>query len=180
MQMELISNSHVPDGLLAAMTLLSEKPHQGVPSWESALHPGIDERNCTAVLGLRFGWSGIVSGTVVAPNNGINMENGTYTLHVNVSTTALPAAVPFCTTYPTVCAGATTALEDLLAPFAVLSPLIMLQGDNSPTAAKCEQIKQAAIQSCSAQFIGRNDPEAPVKTRACVRKILNNAGCFNY
>jgi hypothetical protein len=69
MQMELISNTHIPDGLLAAMTLLSEKPRQGVPSRKSALHPGIDERNCTAVLGLRFGWSGIVSGTVVAPNN---------------------------------------------------------------------------------------------------------------
>jgi len=69
MQMELISNTSIPEGLLASMTLLSEKPHQGVPSWESALHPGIDERNCTAVLGLRFGWSGIVSGTVVAPSN---------------------------------------------------------------------------------------------------------------
>jgi hypothetical protein len=69
MQMELISNTHIPDGLLAAMTLLSEKPRQGVPSRKSALHPGIDERNCTAVLGLRFGWSGIVSGTVVAPKN---------------------------------------------------------------------------------------------------------------
>jgi hypothetical protein len=67
--MELSPNSHVPDGLLAAMTLLSEKPRQGVPSRESALHLGIDERNCTAVLGLRFGWSEIVSGTVVAPNN---------------------------------------------------------------------------------------------------------------
>ncbi|HEY6846761.1 MAG TPA: hypothetical protein VI320_11150 [Terracidiphilus sp.] len=67
--MELSLNSRVPDGLLAAMTLLSEKPHQGLPSWESALHPGIDEHNCTAVLGLPFGWSGIVSGTVVATIN---------------------------------------------------------------------------------------------------------------
>jgi hypothetical protein len=67
--MELSSNSRVPDGLLAAMTLLSEKPHQGVPSWESAPHPGIDERNCTALLGLRFRSSEIVSGTVVAPSN---------------------------------------------------------------------------------------------------------------
>jgi hypothetical protein len=52
------------------MTLLSEKPHQGLPSWESALHPGIDERNCTALLGLQFRSSEIMSGTVVAPNNG--------------------------------------------------------------------------------------------------------------
>jgi RHS repeat-associated protein len=35
------------------MTLLSEKPHQGVPSWNLALHQGIDERNSTAALGLR-------------------------------------------------------------------------------------------------------------------------------
>jgi hypothetical protein len=70
MQMELSPNSRVPDGLLAAMTLLSEKPHQGLPSWESALHQGIDERNCTALLGLQFRSSEIVSGTVVAPNNG--------------------------------------------------------------------------------------------------------------
>jgi hypothetical protein len=70
MQMELISNTHIPDGLLASMTLLSEKPRQGVPSRESALHPGIDERNCTALLGLQFRWSGIVSGTVEAPNKG--------------------------------------------------------------------------------------------------------------
>jgi len=70
MQMELHSNAHIPDGLLASMTLLSEKPRLGVPSRESALHPGIDERNSTAVLGLRFGWSGIVSGTVVAPSKG--------------------------------------------------------------------------------------------------------------
>jgi hypothetical protein len=69
--MELSLNSRVPDGLLAAMTLLSEKPHQGLPSWESALHPGIDEHNCTAVLGLPFGWSGIVSGTVVALKNAL-------------------------------------------------------------------------------------------------------------
>ncbi len=67
--MELSPNSRVPDGLLAAMTLLSEKPRLGVPSWESALHQGIDERNCTALLGLRFRSSEIVSGTVVAQSN---------------------------------------------------------------------------------------------------------------
>jgi len=69
MQMELHSNAHIPDGLLASMTLLSEKPRLGVPSWESALHQGIDERNSTALLGLRFRCSEIVSGTVDAPNN---------------------------------------------------------------------------------------------------------------
>jgi RHS repeat-associated protein len=47
------STSQIPDGLLAAMTLLSEKPHQGVPSRNLAPHQGIDERNSTAALGLR-------------------------------------------------------------------------------------------------------------------------------
>ena len=51
--MQLSSNSHIPDGLLAANVLLSEKPHQGVPSWNLALHQGIDERNSTAAIGLR-------------------------------------------------------------------------------------------------------------------------------
>ncbi len=67
--MELLSNASIPDGLPASMTLLSEKPRLGVRGRESALHPGIDERNCTALLGLRFRCSEIVSGTVVAPNN---------------------------------------------------------------------------------------------------------------
>ena len=35
------------------MTLLNEKPHQGVPSWKSALHQGIDERNSKATIGIR-------------------------------------------------------------------------------------------------------------------------------
>lgn len=67
--MKLISNARVPDGLLATMTLLSEKPRHGVTSWESAPHPGIDERNCTAAIGLHFRCSDIVSGTVDAPKN---------------------------------------------------------------------------------------------------------------
>lgn len=64
--MELLFNAPIPDGLLASMTLLSEKPRLGVPSRKSAPHQRIDERNCTAVLGLRFPCSEIVSGTVVA------------------------------------------------------------------------------------------------------------------
>jgi hypothetical protein len=67
--MELLSNVPIPDGLLASMRLLSEKPRLGVRGRETALHPGIDERNCTAVFGLRFRCSEIMSGTVVAPNN---------------------------------------------------------------------------------------------------------------
>jgi hypothetical protein len=73
MQMELLFNAPIPDGLLASMTLLSEKPRLGVPSRKSAPHQRIDERNCTAVLGLRFPCSEIVSGTVVAPNNTIQI-----------------------------------------------------------------------------------------------------------
>jgi RHS repeat-associated protein len=53
--MQLGSDVQIPDGLLAANALLREKPHQGVPSWKSALHQGIDERNSTAAIGLRAG-----------------------------------------------------------------------------------------------------------------------------
>jgi hypothetical protein len=74
MQMELLFNAPIPDGLLASITLLSEKPRLGVPSRKSAPQQRIDERNCTAVLGLRFPCSEIVSGTVVAPNNGIKAK----------------------------------------------------------------------------------------------------------
>jgi hypothetical protein len=92
-----------------------------------------------------------VSAFGIAPKNGINMENGIYTLHVNVSTTsqtagAVAGATGFCTTYPTVCAGATTALTDLLAPFAVLSPLIMLQGDNTPVSSRWSKFPGCSVQ----------------------------------
>ena len=53
--MQLRSDVQIPDGLLAANVLLREKPHQGVPSWKSALNQGIDERNSTAAIGLRAG-----------------------------------------------------------------------------------------------------------------------------
>jgi hypothetical protein len=69
MQMELHSNAPIPDGLLATMTLLSEKPRHGVTSWKSAPQSGIDERNCTAAIDLRFRWSKTASDLVVAPNN---------------------------------------------------------------------------------------------------------------
>jgi hypothetical protein len=52
------------------MTLLSEKPRHGVASRKSAPHPGINEANSTAPIGLRFRCWEIVSGTVDAPNNG--------------------------------------------------------------------------------------------------------------
>ena len=53
--MQLSSDAQIPDGLLAANVLLSEKPHQGVPSWNLAPYQGIDERNSTAAIGLRAG-----------------------------------------------------------------------------------------------------------------------------
>ena len=67
--MQPASEYHIPDGLLASMTLLSEKPRHGVTSWESAPQSGINEANCTAAIGLRFRCSEIASGPVDAPNN---------------------------------------------------------------------------------------------------------------
>ena len=57
-----------PEPLPAAMPQLSEKPRHGVRSWNPAPHPGFNVCNSTAVLGLQFRSSGIVSGPVVAPN----------------------------------------------------------------------------------------------------------------
>ncbi len=59
-----------PEPLPAAMPQLSEKPRLGVRSWNPAPHPGQFVCNSRTAIGLQFGWSGIVSGTVVAPNNG--------------------------------------------------------------------------------------------------------------
>ena len=68
--MQLGSESHIPDGLLAAIALLSEKPRLGVPSRNPAPNLGLDERNCTMLLGLQFACSETVSGPVEDPYNG--------------------------------------------------------------------------------------------------------------
>jgi RHS repeat-associated protein len=49
------SEHHIPDGLLAAGVLLSEKPRHGVASKNPALNQGINEANSTAAIGLRAG-----------------------------------------------------------------------------------------------------------------------------
>lgn len=59
-----------PEPLPAAMPQLSEKPRHGVRSWNPAPHPGHFLCNSRTAIGLQFGRSGNVSGTVVAPNNG--------------------------------------------------------------------------------------------------------------
>jgi RHS repeat-associated protein len=53
--MQLGSDTRIPDGLLAAITLLREKPHQGLPSSNPAPNQGIDEVNSTVAIGLRAG-----------------------------------------------------------------------------------------------------------------------------
>ena len=67
--MQPASEHHIPDGLLASMTLLSEKPRHGVTSWESAPQSGINEANSTTAIGLRFRCWEIASDPVDAPNN---------------------------------------------------------------------------------------------------------------
>ncbi len=49
------SEHHIPDGLLAASVLLSEKPRHGVASKNPALNQGINEANSTTAIGLRAG-----------------------------------------------------------------------------------------------------------------------------
>ena len=55
MQLGPSSCAKIPDGLMAAMALLSQKPRQGFSSRKPALHPGIDECNSTVAIGLRAG-----------------------------------------------------------------------------------------------------------------------------
>jgi hypothetical protein len=52
-----------------------------------------------------------------------------------------------------------------------------LQNENND---RCSVVKQAAIQSCSAQFIGQGNNESPALTRACVRVKMAAQGCFNF
>jgi RHS repeat-associated protein len=48
-------SARIPDGLLAAMPQLREKPHQGVPSKNPAWNPGPNVCNSTVAIGLRAG-----------------------------------------------------------------------------------------------------------------------------
>jgi RHS repeat-associated protein len=51
--MQLASSARIPDGLLAAMRLGGEKPHQGLPGRNPALYQGPTVSNSTTALGLR-------------------------------------------------------------------------------------------------------------------------------
>jgi hypothetical protein len=60
MQMQLSSDAQIPDGLLAAMTLLNEKPRLGLGTSRNTLHPGFTATQSTTAL--RDSWS-VASGT---------------------------------------------------------------------------------------------------------------------
>jgi RHS repeat-associated protein len=51
--MQLASSARIPDGLLAAMRLGGEKPHQGLPGRNPALYQGPTVCNSTTALGLQ-------------------------------------------------------------------------------------------------------------------------------
>ena len=75
--MQPASEHHIPDGLLASMTLLSEKPRHGVAGRKSALQSGIDEANSTAAIGLRCRCWEIASDPVDAPNKACSVQPAT-------------------------------------------------------------------------------------------------------
>ena len=52
MQLGPSSRAQIPDGLLAAMTLLSEKPHQGVPSSTHTMYQGFGFVIANPALGM--------------------------------------------------------------------------------------------------------------------------------
>jgi len=51
--MQLASSARIPDGFMAAMPQLREKPHQGLPGRNPALYQGPTVSNSTTALGLR-------------------------------------------------------------------------------------------------------------------------------
>jgi RHS repeat-associated protein len=51
--MQLGPNSQISDGLMAAMALLSEKPHQGFVTKKTGLHPASSAPNFRVTLGLQ-------------------------------------------------------------------------------------------------------------------------------
>jgi RHS repeat-associated protein len=51
--MQLSSGTHIPDGLLAAMTLRNENSRLGVPTKNPALHQGIDASKSQTAMGLQ-------------------------------------------------------------------------------------------------------------------------------
>jgi hypothetical protein len=67
--MQLSSEVHIPDGLLAANALLAENSRLGLPTSMQAPHPGIGFRISSTAMDFQFRCSGIVSDPVVAPNN---------------------------------------------------------------------------------------------------------------
>jgi hypothetical protein len=66
--MQLSSEVHIPDGLLAANALLAENSRLGLPTSMQAPHPGIGFRISSTAMDFQFRCSGIVSDPVVAPN----------------------------------------------------------------------------------------------------------------
>ena len=58
--MQLSSDAQIPDGLLAAITLLNEKPRLGFRTWENTSYPGFKPTQSTTAL--RHSWS-VASGT---------------------------------------------------------------------------------------------------------------------
>lgn len=70
MQMQLSSEVHIPDGLLAANVLLSQNSRQGVPTSTNALYQGFYFAISSTAIGFQLRCSGTVSDPVVAPNNG--------------------------------------------------------------------------------------------------------------
>ncbi len=63
----------IPEPHIAAMPQLSGNSRHGVLSRNPAPQPGRFVCNSRTAIGLQFRCSGIVSGTVVAPNSGINI-----------------------------------------------------------------------------------------------------------
>lgn len=192
MQMQLSSNARIPDGLLAEMTLLNEKPRLGLRTSESTPYPGFTATQSTTALG--HSWS-VASGTRWAS---LSCEfgacgGGPTSFQSAAAAAPIPAAVcavaepcgVAAVAVTGVVAGGIIAYENkdaIKGSWTALADSFLknynnLQNENNN---RCAVVKQAAIASCSAQFVGRGLSESPVLTRACVRIQMTAQGCFNY
>ena len=127
-----------------------------------------------------------VSAFGIAPSNGINMENGIYTLHVNVSTTStnsigqFPAAAGALVTcqFAEPCGALVDPIAILLAGGMVIydAYTIYTKSGSKPNAAACQKIVQAAKNQCTNSYAGGSFTGSTA-WRNCVRAIVAPTGC---
>jgi hypothetical protein len=174
--MQLSSGTHIPDGLLAAMVPLSEKPRLGGPTSNPIPHLGFWPTQTTMALG--HSWS-VASGTRWVS---LSCEFGACggSIGDSFQQGAATAPISWCAEHPTICTvGADAAAFARAIPAVAASVLLLnMQGDNKADPNRCVAVRQRAIAACTDIHIGtggRRDNSGAFF--ACVRKKMEAEGC---